>query len=288
MRFRGFDVEAVLFGTFRLDGGAMFGSVPKNIWAKRIAADDENCIPMAARGLLIRRAKRTILVDLGMGDKWAPKQRQIFAIKNTPPSDLGFSPETVTDVILTHLHFDHAGGISRFTADGKTLELVYPQATVWLQRANYENARQPNRRERASYLPENVFVLEKAKLNLLEGDGEIVPGLWVHRIDGHTLGQQWIELRDGARSIAYPTDLVPTSHHVAVPFSMGYDICTATLLKEKEEFLAYVVKQNALVVFGHDPTVVSARVEKGADHYTVKDPSASLAQPSLKNSRHGG
>jgi len=279
MRFGQFDVETALLGTFRLDGGAMFGSVPKNIWAQRITPDDQNCIPLAARSLVIRSGERTILVDAGLGEKWTAKQRQIFAIRNTPAADLPFSADTVTDVILTHLHFDHAGGISRFAGDGKTAELVYPKATVWLQRANYKTASQPNMRERASYLPENVFVLEKANLKLLDGDSEIIPGLWLHRIDGHTLGQQWVELRDGPRSIVYPTDLVPTSHHIPIPLSMGYDICTATLLQEKEEFLASAVEQNALVIFAHDPTVVSARIEKGTSHYTAMDPHPSLMPP---------
>jgi glyoxylase-like metal-dependent hydrolase (beta-lactamase superfamily II) len=276
MKFGQFDVETALLGTFRLDGGAMFGSVPKNIWAQRIAPDDENCIPLATRVLVIKSGARSILVDAGLGEKWTAKQRQIFAIRNTPAAELPFTPDTVTDVILTHLHFDHAGGISRFAADVKTAELVYPKATVWLQRANYETACKPNMRERASYLPENVFVLEKANLKLLDGDSEIIPGLWLHRIDGHTLGQQWVEVRDGPRSMMYPSDLVPTSHHVPIPFNMGYDICTATLLQEKEKFLASAVKQNALVIFEHDRTVVSARVEKGPNHYSAKDPSTSL------------
>ena len=276
MKFGKYDVRTVLFGRFRLDGGAMFGSVPKNLWAKRIPADNENCIPMAARALLVRGEGRVVLVDVGLGEKWAEKPRKIFEIKNEPSEKLGFAPESVTDIILTHLHFDHAGGISRWKdAQKKEAELTYPKAKMWLQRSNFENARNPNPREQASYLPENVFVLEQGDLTLVEGSREILPDLWVHRFDGHTVGQQWIELRDGARRIMYPADLVPTSHHLPVPFVMGYDMCASTALHEKEEFLKRALDEDALIVFEHDPAVAAARIAKPA-HYVVRESFAAL------------
>jgi glyoxylase-like metal-dependent hydrolase (beta-lactamase superfamily II) len=274
MKFGTFEVTTVTFGTFRLDGGAMFGSVPKNLWSKRIAADEENCIPLAARCLLITAADRKILVDVGLGDKWEKKQIDIFQIRNAPLNTLPFAPSDITDIVLTHLHFDHAGGISRWRSpDVKEPELVYPQARIFLQRANWENAQSPSLRERASYLPENVTVLKSANLSLLDGSTEILPGLWVHRVDGHTIGQQWIELRDGKRSIMYPTDLIPTSHHVPLPFTMGYDICAAAVMKEKEDFLRQAIDRNALVVYEHDPLVAASSValdERG--HFVAKDP----------------
>lgn len=261
MTFGRFKVSLVDFGSFRLDGGAMFGSVPKNLWAKKIANDGENCIPLALRSLKIEVDGRTFLVDVGIGEKWSEKQRAIFAIKNTPAHDLGFTPDSITDIVLTHLHFDHAGGISRFTSDSSTeLELVYPDATVHLQRTNLENAGQPNAKERASYLKENVTILRQAKLNLLNGETEIVPDLWVHTFNGHTRGQQTVELRDGDTSLVFPTDLIPTSHHLPVPFHMGYDICAETILREKEAFLSQCVERSAIVVFQHDPKVAAGRV----------------------------
>lgn len=248
-------------GFFRLDGGAMFGSVPKNLWAKRLPSDAENCIPLALRSLKIDIGHRSILVDVGIGDKWTEKQRSIFGINLTPPTDLGFDPSTITDIVLTHLHFDHAGGISRYrTGSTSELELVFPQATIHVQRSNLENARRPNVKERASYLSENVSVLEAANVILLDGPAEIVPGVSVHLFDGHTRGQQTVEVTDGGTTLVFPTDLVPTSHHLPVPFHMGYDICAETILGEKHRFLGSCVDRGAIVVFQHDPHVEAGTV----------------------------
>lgn len=261
IHFGRFRVSLIDFGSFRLDGGAMFGSVPKNLWSKKIASDAENCIPLALRSLLIEGDGRTILVDVGIGEKWTEKQRAIFAIRNTPANELGIEPEQITDIILTHLHFDHAGGISRYKSGSpEELELVYPQATVHVQKANFENAANPNVKERASYLQENCAILRGAKLRLLEGKTEVFPDLWVHTFNGHTRGQQTVELRDGETSLVFPTDLIPTVHHLPVPFHMGYDICAETILREKEAFLADCVARNAIVVFQHDPAVAAGRV----------------------------
>lgn len=259
MRLDRFEITSHVLGFFRLDGGAMFGSVPKNIWAKRIPSDEENCIPLAARSLLIRDGKRVFLVDAGLGEKWGDKQRQIFAIQNRSVNDWGFSPAEVTDLILTHLHFDHAGGVSRYDADGE-LELCYPDATTHLQRANWENARNPTLKERASYLKENVEVLAKAKLNLVDGSTEIHPEIWVHRVDGHTRGQQVVEVRGTERSVFFGTDLIPTSRHLPLPFHMGYDACAETLMREKDDFLKSVLERDSLLVFQHDPDTAAGRV----------------------------
>ena len=269
MKFGRFTLSLHNFGFFRLDGGSMFGSVPKNLWGKKIPVDDENCIPLALRSLLIRTEERTFLVDTGIGDKWNDKQRAIFGIRSTPATELGFDPETVTDIILTHLHFDHAGGIARWKPGTTELELTWPGARVHLQEANLANARAPNVKERASYLPENVRPLEQAELNLLPGSAEIEPDLFVHRVDGHTVGQQIVELRHGNESILFLTDLVPTSRHLPVPFHMGYDICASTLLTEKEAILARAERENAVVIFQHDPDLPAARIRRDErGHFT--------------------
>lgn len=263
MKFGRFDIQAINFGSFRLDGGSMFGSVPKNLWSKKIVPDEENCIPLATRCLLISDSDRTFLVDVGMGEKWSEKSRQIFAIKNTPVDQLGFDPESVTDIILTHLHFDHAGGISRYVAGSTSeVELCYPKARVFLQEANWKNARSPTLKERASYLKENVDVLHDAKLELVRGSVEIYPDLWVHQVNGHTEGQQWIEIRSPEGAICYATDLIPTSHHVPVAYHMGYDICAGTILQEKDEFLASIVERGSILAFEHDPLVAAVKVKR--------------------------
>jgi len=252
--FGKFKISAHNHGFFRLDGGAMFGSVPKNLWSRLIKPDEENCIPLATRSILIEVEDRKILVDVGCGDKMPAKLNKIFAIKNTPEDELGFDRKAVTDVILTHLHFDHGGGISRFKDNSPDeLELVYPQAQVFIQKDNYLNAKNPNIRERASYLKENIDILESGDLKLVDGSTEIFPDIWVHPIHGHTTGQQYLEIRHGTERIYYVADLIPTSRHLPLPFHMGYDMCAGTVIDEKEKFLEKALSENALIIFEHDP-----------------------------------
>jgi glyoxylase-like metal-dependent hydrolase (beta-lactamase superfamily II) len=271
MRIGKLSISVANFGLFRLDGGAMFGSVPKNLWSRSIPADEENCIRLACRSLVVTSHDRKFLIDVGMGEKWSDKQRAIYAIRNTPRLNWGFDPESITDVILTHLHFDHAGGITYFTESGE-IKLSYPNARVHLQCANWDHARHPSLKDRASYLTENVAPLEQANLVLCDGDVEIYPGIIVHRVDGHTPGQQWIEITDGTTKIFFATDLIPTRHHVPLPYHMGYDVCAETILREKQIFLERAVKENAIVCFQHDADIEAAHVhvnDKG--HFAVKD-----------------
>lgn len=271
MKLGRFTIQEVVFGSFRLDGGCMFGSVPKNLWSKSIAADDQNCIPLVCRSLLIRDKDRVFLVDVGMGEKWGDKQRQIFAINNTPANSWCFSRDEVTDIILTHLHFDHAGGITHYNAANEA-DLSFPTARIHLQEANWIHAQNPTPKDRASYLPENVLPLKCSLLSLYKGDTEIYPGITVHRVDGHTPGQQWIEIHDDGASLFFATDLIPTAHHISLPYHMGYDVCAATLLSEKKDFLERAVNQNATVCFQHDRDTSAVRVTRdGRGQYVVKD-----------------
>ena len=271
MKIGRFSIQEVIFGFFRLDGGCMFGSVPKNLWSKSIPADNENRIRLACRSLIIHDGARRFLIDVGMGEKWSDKQRQIYAIENNPPSTWGFDPTAITDIILTHLHFDHAGGISHLDTAG-TPQLSYPNARVHLQKANWDHAQNPTLKDRASYLPDTVLPLKNAHLILHEDSAEIVPGLKLHRVDGHTKGQQWIEISDGEHTLFFGTDLIPTSHHIPLPYHMGYDICAETLLQEKAFFLERAMKESVVVCFQHDSDIAACTVsmsEKG--HYQVKE-----------------
>jgi len=259
MTFGPFTLSLHNHGFLRLDGGSMFGTVPKAIWSRVMAADEDNRIALATRSLLIEAGERTILVDVGTGGHWTAKFRHIYAVEHLSPSEAGLDPERITDLIITHLHFDHAGGIRR--PDGSP---AYPKALIHVQAANLETAREPNPRERASYPPEILKSLERANVHVTNGSEEIMPGVWVHRSDGHTQGLQWVEVRDGGAAVAYPSDMIPYSHHLALAYTMGYDINAGKLLEEKAEFLARAVASDWPVIFEHDPAVPAARVQKDA------------------------
>lgn len=272
MKFGRYELSVVNFGFFRLDGGSMFGSVPKNLWAKAIEPDAQNCIKLACRCLLLEGDGRRILVDVGMGEKWNDKSRAIYAIENTPEGSWGFSADSVTDVLLTHLHFDHAGGITKFDSSGNTVR-TFVNAHIHLQSSNWDHARKPSLKDRASYLPENILPLDGPGLSLYSGTCEVFPDIVVHKVDGHTKGQQWVEVRSGSDSIMYATDLIPTSHHLPLPYHMGFDLCAETLLGEKQAFLSKAAENNAIVFFEHDPLLAGARVSiNDRGHYAVKEP----------------
>jgi glyoxylase-like metal-dependent hydrolase (beta-lactamase superfamily II) len=244
---------------FRLDGGAMFGSVPKAIWERLCPPDDRNRIPMAARSLIIEDGNgKKLMVDAGCGSHWPAKFREIFAIPDAP-----YEPATeVTDLLLTHLHFDHAGGVVRATGPSSdTPEPSYPSALHHVSEANLANARSPNPRERASYLPEIVAVLETVPLHLTGPGDEVWPGLILHRADGHTRGLQWITLTGDRLTLAFPSDLFPTGHHLPAHFTMGYDMCAEVGMREKMEFLERAIDEDWIVVFQHDPDLPAARLK---------------------------
>lgn len=247
-------VSTINHGFFRLDGGAMFGSVPKTLWSKVAPADDLNRILLATRSLIVEEGDRKLIVDLGCGDKWNDKLRTIYAI-----DEGAYRPvDGVTDVLLTHLHFDHAGGVCRLENGAPVPN--YPDARHFVGRRNLENAKAPNGRERGSYLPEDVGVLSQVDVTLLDDGDEVWPGLKVHRVDGHTTGLLWVELSDGGTTVVYPADLNPTSAHLPVPYAMGYDICAERCMMEKESFVGRAIEKGWIVVFEHDPSMPAARL----------------------------
>jgi glyoxylase-like metal-dependent hydrolase (beta-lactamase superfamily II) len=263
MEFGPFRVFTHDHGSYRLDGGAMFGTIPKLLWSRQIPADAENRIKLATRSLIVETGARTLMADAGNGGKGSDKFNAIFEIRHKDGAAGAFDPARVTDLVLTHLHFDHAGGAIRWAAGGApATELCYPEAIHYVQRANFENAKAPNIREKASYLKENVAPFERGRLQLTDGSEEILPGIRVHRSDGHTRGLQWVEIRNGAESIVFPSDLIPTSRHIPLAYTMGYDICAVALLAEKEGFLRRAVEGRWIVVFVHDPDVPACRVTR--------------------------
>jgi len=256
-----YQVFGLMTDLFRLDGGAMFGVVPKNLWSKRISGDDENCIRLSARSLVLKTSDKLIFVDVGCGTKYEAKQRQIYNFQSQQQPPFSESALPITDIILTHLHFDHGGGISRYDESGKTV-LSFPSANVYLNEKNFERAQNPGPREMATYFPQNVEPLKTGKLKLTTDGREIFPAISVHRVDGHTDGMQWVLVGKGEGAIAYPADLVPTAHHVPVPYVMGYDLCANTSMREKHEFLTQAEKEGWWLFFEHDADTSLAKVKK--------------------------
>ena len=260
MKVGPYNISTHVLEHFKLDGGAMFGSVPKNLWSKRIVPDELNRIQMCCRVMLLEGGGKKILVDVASGNKWSEKLRAIYDIKPTFDGLLSDKFTGVTDVILSHLHFDHGGGITQ-SVNG-AIALTFPEANIYLQKANFEQAQNPGVREKASYLPDHVLPLKAARLNLIDGEAELLPEIRVGRVDGHTVGMQYILVGTGDGAVVYPADLIPTAHHLSVPYVMGYDMCAATSIREKEQFLNRAVDEGWTIVFEHDADTAAATVMK--------------------------
>ncbi len=265
-------LDTVDAGYLWLDGGGMFGSVPKPLWSRTNPPDERNRIRLAMRCMLLRGHGRIVLVDVGLGDKFTGKLRDIYRVESEPSlehslASLGVAPEDVSDVILTHLHFDHAGGATRQTPDG--LRPSLPAARWYVQRRNWENAHAPNPRERASYMPENYDALmEAGVLTLWDGPQRPWPGVETITVDGHTRGQQVVRVEGGGRSAWFVTDVIPTAAHVRIPFVMGYDVAAIETMQEKREILTRASQENAWIVLEHDPDTALARPVPDDDDFT--------------------
>ncbi|MCL5021609.1 MAG: MBL fold metallo-hydrolase [Bacteroidetes bacterium] len=278
MRIGDYTLAALETGRFYLDGGAMFGVVPKVLWEKSNPADARNRIEMAARTLLIRDGKRCIIVDTGFGDGWDPKFSDIYGIDLSKYSlanslsRVGLSPADVTDVILTHLHFDHVGGAS-FRDKNGTVKPTFPNATYYVQKRQYEWAIHPSDKDQASYRNEKyVPLFEQGKLKLLDGESELHPGVFIRLTDGHTIAHQTILVTDGNKTLCHPGDTVPTSSHIPLPYIMGYDNYPLITLEEKKNILRRAVEGDWVLFFEHDPKFASTLVEKTDKGYKTGKP----------------
>ncbi|RMF51278.1 MAG: MBL fold metallo-hydrolase [Bacteroidetes bacterium] len=223
---------------------------------------------MAMRALLIAEGDRLLLVDVGVGHKYTPKFADIYAIDHsqyTLEGELarwGFSPEDVTDVVLTHLHFDHAGGSTKRLPDGRVVP-TFPHARYYVQRSHWEWAHAPNPRERASFFPENYDPLAEAgQLVLVEGEEELLPGVRLRVVNGHTEGQQLVQVRYKNRWILYGADLFPTSAHLPLPYVMAYDVRPLVTFAEREQYLPWLVAEEVIVFYEHDAQVECSTVRQ--------------------------
>jgi len=277
MKIGPYQVSALVLDRFRLDGGAMFGAVPKNLWNKRIPGDDQNRIQLACRALVLQSSDRLILVDVGCGTKWDEKQKDIYSFESQGHIQKLAGSNKVTDIILTHLHFDHAGGVTHLDQSGKPT-LSFPAATVYIQEKNWERAQNPGPREKATYLSSHIEPLKKAKLSLTKDAQEIFPEIKVFQVNGHTDGLQWVQIGKGSDAIVYPADLIPTAHHLPVPYVMGYDLCASTTMKEKAAFLEQAEREGWWIAFEHDAETALVKVGRDQRGTFIATETTSLPQ----------
>ncbi|MGB2635133.1 MAG: MBL fold metallo-hydrolase [Candidatus Acidiferrum sp.] len=262
MHFGEIEVRYLDGGHFGLDGGAMFGVVPKVLWEKKSPPDERNRIRMRANSLLVRAQGKTILVETGNGTKWDAKQRAIYNVQDGDPlmdslDRAGVQPDQIDLVINTHLHFDHCGGNTRVVND-RVLP-TFRRARYVVQRTELEHAMNPTDRDRASYFTENFAPISKLGLwDLVDGDVEILPGISVARIPGHNAGIQAVVISGGGKTLAFVADLIPTRHHLPLPWIMAYDLYPLQSLETKRLWLPPMVSKQWIVVFGHDPDVPAA------------------------------
>ena len=277
MRFGDLQIDIVHGEDFRLDGGAMFGVVPKVLWERQLPADSKNRVRLATNCLLVRGAGFTALVESGMGDKWDEIERDRFAIddrRNVSAglADLGVRREDVDVLVLSHLHFDHAGGATR--RDGGLVGPSFPNATLYVQAEELAHARSPHERDRASYRPADWEPWADAgRLETVTGETEIRPGLTVIPIRGHNEGMQGVRIQSRGRTAFYFADALPTTAHLPVAWIMAYDLYPVDLIENKKRLLERAVAEKWLCVFEHDPRVPwGTIVEDGPGRRRVEPP----------------
>ena len=282
MVFGDLELFSLSDGSFALDGGAMFGVIPRVFWQKTNPPDERNRISLALRPLLVKTPDALVLIDTGIGDKQDGKFRDVYRVDHSARlldslGSAGFSPEDVTHVVNTHLHFDHCGGntvVSSEQAAGSSRSKIvttFPNAKYVVQETEWQAATSPDKRSRASYLPENFLpIQEQGQLVLVAGDREIVPGVRVLHTSGHTVGHQAVVVESQGKKAMYWGDLIPTASHVNVPYIMGYDTMPLITMDRKEALLKAVLGEQRLMFFEHDPVIASGYLGEEQGRYVVK------------------
>ncbi|MBI1192461.1 MAG: MBL fold metallo-hydrolase [Bacteroidetes bacterium] len=268
------NLQTVSAGYLKLDGGAMFGVVPKTMWSRIMEPDAQNRITWAMRCLLVEEGNRRLLIDTGMGTKQDAKFRAHFEPQGPDVlqslAALGLAPEDITDVLLTHLHFDHAGGAVTRQADA--LVPAFPRATYWSHRDQWQWAVQPSPKDKGSFLTENFLPLEQSgQLQFAEAGQEILPGLWVETAFGHTEAMLIPHLRYKNRTLVYLADLQPSVAHFPLPWVMAYDIRPLQTMQERGVFLEKAMAEDYLFFFEHDPVNECCSLQRSDRGIGAKD-----------------
>lgn len=273
-------IHAIQAGGQQLDGGAMFGVVPKSLWQRRLPADEMNRIPMGMRCLLIEHADELVLIDTGSGNKETAKFHSIYGIENagadgrTALEDgiraAGFTPDDVTLVINTHLHFDHAGGNTFRNAEG-LVAASFPNARYTVQRGEMDWATHTNERTAASYFTPNwQSIVDAGRMTLTEGAADILPGISVQLSPGHTPYHQSVLLQSAGETACFLGDVCPTTHHLPLPWIMGYDVEPLVTLESKRHLLKQALDEQWLLIFEHDAHHGWGRVQNDGKAYAFE------------------
>ncbi len=261
-------IFALEAGNFKSDGGTVFGVVPKILWQRLVTPDPDNFVPMKSRSLLIDTGDRKILIDTGLsnipGEKYVSINRINFnngtLLENL--EKLGYGPEQITDIIHTHLHHDHCGNTA-YIDDSGNVELIFPNADIWVGKTHWQNVKNPNIREKAAFLPVYINAIEQSgKLKLIESDGHLFPGIEVQTLNGHTQGMLTVKINVNGKYLFFASDFIPTAHHIYEPYIMSYDICAQKTLEEKQKFFEWAENNQVCVFLQHDPDTECATIIK--------------------------
>lgn len=264
MRLGELELQIVPDGSFRLDGGAMFGVVPRVLWEKKTRPDAQNRIPVATNCLLVKGADFVAVVDAGLGEKWDEKARAIYGIEHRTTligslARHGVTPGDVDALILSHLHWDHSGAATR--RHDERAEPAFPRATVYVQESELAHARLPNERDRASYRADDWEPLvEAGRLETISGEREVRPGITVVPVRGHNAGMQAVRIESLGKTAFFFSDVIPTSAHVPVPWIMAFDLYPIDLVQNKKRLTDQAAAEGWLCVFVHDPDIPWGRI----------------------------
>ncbi|HVO73522.1 MAG TPA: MBL fold metallo-hydrolase [Ignavibacteriaceae bacterium] len=276
MKIGKYDLHIIESGFFGLDGGAMFGIIPKPLWEKFNPADQKNRIKLSTRNLLLKSDSKNILIDTGMGNKWDDKSKEIYQIDQNEYSlenslfKMNLKPADITDIILTHLHFDHTGGSTKIS-EGK-LSPSFPNAVYHVSRKNFDWAMNPTERDKGSYLKENFLPLKESGVICYSNSGKNIDDeIELIEVNGHTFGQQLVKIEDASRTLLFCGDLFPTTTHISLPYIMGYDLQPLVTLEEKKKILETAAEGDWELFFEHDPLNALASVERSEKGYKIKE-----------------
>lgn len=276
MKIGDYDLYSIETSEFSLDGGAMFGIIPKPIWERQASSDDLNRIDMVTRSLLLCSDERKILIDTGNGTKWEEKYREIYNIDTSrynidnSLTKYGFNADDITDIICTHLHFDHAGGNTKI--DDGTIVPTFPNAKYWVTKEHWDLANHPSQKDSGSFIEHDWKVLaENGMIETVNGNEPFIKGIDSYITQGHTAGLLHPMISDGNKTLFYGADIFPLAAHISIPWVMAYDVQPVVTMKEKEILLPKMQDEEWILFLEHDPKIQACTVHQDGKHFKMNE-----------------